>query len=76
MDTAKVFNNGHSQAVRLPKACRFQDSEVYVKKLDGIVILIPKGSPWQSMLAGLGDFSPDFMTHRAQPTDQARDDWQ
>ncbi|MCL6614750.1 MAG: type II toxin-antitoxin system VapB family antitoxin [Firmicutes bacterium] len=76
MDTAKVFSNGRSQAIRLPKEYRFQDAEVYVKKLDGIVILIPRSSPWQSLLAGLEDFSTDFLADRAQPPTQVRDDWQ
>ena len=76
MDTAKVFSNGRSQAIRLPKEYRFQDAEVYVKKLDGIVILIPRSSPWQSLLAGLDDFSDDFLADRAQPPAQAREDCQ
>ncbi|RUM33902.1 MAG: AbrB/MazE/SpoVT family DNA-binding domain-containing protein, partial [Desulfobulbus sp.] len=34
MDTAKLFINGRSQAVRLPKRYRFEGKEVYVKKID------------------------------------------
>ncbi len=33
MDTAKVFENGRSQAVRLPKEYRFEEDHVYIKKL-------------------------------------------
>jgi antitoxin VapB len=40
METAKLFTNGRSQAVRLPKAFRFEGSEVYIKKVDGGVLLI------------------------------------
>ncbi len=76
MDTAKVFSNGRSQAIRLPKECRFQDTEVYVKKLGHIVILIPKSSPWQSLLDGLEDFSADYPAERAQPFTPTRDEWQ
>lgn len=32
MNTAKIFENGRSQAVRLPKEYRFKDSDVYIKK--------------------------------------------
>lgn len=76
MDTAKVFTNGRSQAVRLPKEYRFQEAEVYVKKFDDIVILIPKSSPWKAMLSGLESFTPDFPAERHQPDIQTRDDLQ
>lgn len=40
--TAKIFMNGRSQAVRLPKAFRFESEEVTVERLaDGAVVLRP-----------------------------------
>ena len=39
METAKLFSNGGSQAVRLPKSCRFIGNEVMVKKVGDIVML-------------------------------------
>ncbi|MDR1916838.1 MAG: AbrB/MazE/SpoVT family DNA-binding domain-containing protein, partial [Synergistaceae bacterium] len=33
VDTAKVFTNGKSQAVRLPKEYRFAGENVYIRKL-------------------------------------------
>ena len=33
MMTAKVFENGRSQAIRLPKECRFTSDEVMVNKI-------------------------------------------
>jgi antitoxin VapB len=39
METAKIFMNGQSQAVRLPKSCRFPCDEVAVKKVGDIVML-------------------------------------
>ena len=45
MQTAKLFNNGGSQAVRLPKEFRFSGDDVYIKKYQGIVMLLPKESP-------------------------------
>ena len=45
---AKVFWNGRSQAVRLPKACRFDASEVEVLKRGSEVILRPRGKDWDA----------------------------
>ena len=74
MKTARLFINGRSQAVRLPKDCRFSGKEVYVKRLEGVVILIPKDDPWASLVNSLDHFSHDFMETREQPELQARDD--
>ena len=62
METAKVFTNGGSQAVRLPKDCRFQDDEVLVNRIGNVVILMPKDDPWQSMLQSLDLFTEDFLS--------------
>ena len=61
METAKLFTNGGSQAVRLPKNCRFDDEEVYVNKIGNAVILLPKNDPRSSAVMGLSMFSDDFM---------------
>ncbi len=67
MKTAKLFKNGKSQAVRLPKEFRFQGSEVYIKRIGGSVILVPKDDPWGSLVSSLDGFSDDFMEKREQP---------
>ena len=72
MQTAKLFNNGRSQAVRLPKEFRFSGDEVYIKKYQGIVMLLPKESPWTSLVDSLDRFSSDFMNERNQPNQQQR----
>ena len=72
MDTAKLFVNGRSQAVRLPKEYRFEGDDVYVKKLDDLVILIPKKSPWATLISSVNEFSSDFMDDRNQPSQQKR----
>lgn len=74
MDKAKLFMNGQSQAVRLPKAYRFEGTEVYIKRIGHAVVLVPYQAPWQTLFESLDDFSPDFMEHREQPPAQARDD--
>ena len=61
MMTAKLFENGRSQAVRLPKECRFSGEEVAVTKIGDIVILMPKEDKWSGFLNSLNLFSEDFM---------------
>ena len=61
MMTAKLFENGRSQAVRLPKECRFSGEEVVVNKIGDIVILMPKENKWSGFLNSLDLFSEDFM---------------
>ena len=73
MKTARIFINGRSQAVRLPKDCRFTGTDVYVKKLQGIVMLIPKDDPWATLVNSLDHFTHDFMGTRGQPELQKRD---
>ena len=61
MMTAKVFKNGRSQAIRLPKECRFSSDEVVVNKIGDIVILLPKQNKWDSFMRAVDMFSDDFM---------------
>ncbi len=72
MQTAKLFNNGGSQAVRLPKEFRFSGDDVYIKKYQGIVMLLPKESLWSSLVDSLDRFSGDLMDERNQPDQQQR----
>lgn len=67
MKTAKLFQNGQSQAVRLPKEFRFDDSEVFIKKCGNVVQLIPRTDSWDSLFGSLKKFSRDFMVERVQP---------
>ncbi len=71
---AKLFQNGQSQAVRLPKAFRLAGKEVYIKKVGKITILLPIKNPWEPLLNSLNQFSDDFMNTRAQPEPQIRED--
>lgn len=73
MKTAKLFQNGQSQAVRLPKEFRFEDDHVYVKKSGNVVILIPAQHSWQSLVDSLYKFTDDFMSERKQPKTQVRE---
>lgn len=74
MMTAKVFENGRSQAVRLPKEYRFSDDEVWVNKIGDVVVLIPKEAKWAGFLNGLSLFTDDFMGEgRAEEAKQERE---
>ncbi len=68
MDTAKIFINGRSQAIRLPKAYRFEGKEVYIKKTESGVLLISKdNSAWNVWEKNLNKYDKPFMTDRNQP---------
>ena len=74
MDTARLFQSGRSQAVRLPKEYRFAGTEVVVKHFGNGVLVIPEDDPWQIMQAGLAAFEPGFVLERQQPDEQFRTD--
>lgn len=74
MMTAKLFQNGQSQAVRLPKAFRLPGTEVYIKKVGNAIVLLPMDHPWDTLWESLTHFSEDFMRERDQPPVQPRDD--
>ncbi len=69
MNTAKLFSNGRSQAVRLPKECRFDADEVCIAKVDDMVILYPRRKGWHLLTQGIARFTDDFMADRDQPVD-------
>ena len=74
MKTAKLFKNGQSQAVRLPKEFRMAGSEVYIKKQGETIVLLPKESSWKPLFDSLDHFVKDFKIERNQPKqDQKRE---
>ena len=66
MKTAKIFQNGRSQAIRLPKEFRFEGKEVYICKVGQKIILSAKPESWKDFF--LSDRKPtqDFMEEREQ----------
>ncbi len=75
MMTAKIFENGRSQAVRLPKEFRFATDEVMINKVGEIVILVPKNSKWDSFMKAVDMFSDDFLEDGRPPQNiQERED--
>ncbi|RHX83543.1 type II toxin-antitoxin system antitoxin VapB [Leptospira stimsonii] len=74
MQTAKLFTNGRSQAVRLPKEFQFSGDDVLIQKVEEAVILVPKNKAWNVFLDGLNRFSDDFMeASREQPKSDKRE---
>ncbi|HEY0876842.1 MAG TPA: type II toxin-antitoxin system VapB family antitoxin [Zeimonas sp.] len=63
METAKLFINGRSQAVRLPKEFRFEGDEVFIKRIGDAVVLLPRHG-WGTLFAALDAFEPDFRLER------------
>ena len=58
MQTARIFNNGNSQAVRLPKEFRFEEDEVIIKRIGDMVILLPAKYNVESLLTMLKEIGP------------------
>ena len=68
MDVAKIFRNGRSQAIRLPKKYRFDGKEVFIKKVPGGVLLLQKDSSiWDKWEKNLNGYQEPFMENRNQP---------
>jgi antitoxin VapB len=74
MQSAKLFQNGRSQAVRLPKEFQFSGDEVFIQRHGDAVILIPHEKAWEVFMEGLSGFTKDFMKNgRDQGQDQERE---
>ncbi len=73
METAKLFQNGKSQAVRLPKKYRFPGDKVLIKRVGNAVVLLPYEDSWETLFDSLEQFSDDFMSERQQPEEQERE---
>ncbi|MGO8746294.1 MAG: antitoxin [Thermoguttaceae bacterium] len=72
MQTAKVFMNGRSQAIRLPKEFRVSAAEVYLKRMPEGFLVVPR-DPWEVFLEGVQELSDEFMAEgRQQPEVQTR----
>ena len=75
MSIAKIFNNGGSQAVRLPKECRFEpDQKVIIKKIGYMVVMAPEDKVNALFGSSFGSASPDFFVEgRVQDIQDERD---
>jgi antitoxin VapB len=72
MVIAKVFQNGRSQAIRLPKEFRVSTSEVYLKRTREGFLVIPR-DPWELFFEGVEELSDEFPRgDRVQPEAEDR----
>jgi antitoxin VapB len=72
MQTAKVFRNGRSQAIRLPNEFRVDSDVVFLKKTPEGFLVIPR-DPWDVFFEGVAELSPKFMAgQRRQPALEKR----
>ncbi len=71
--TAKLFKNGNSQAIRLPKEFRFEGDEVLIYREGGHVVLQPKQSDWEHFFFDVPPVSRDFMSERNDAPPQPRE---
>lgn len=71
MQTAKIFTNGRSQAVRLPASCRFETSEVYVHRdpETGDVVLSRRPPTWIGLIDAVNAVqqADDFLSPAERP---------
>lgn len=75
MTTAKLFPNGQSQAIRIPKEFRFENqSEVFIAKEGEALIIFPKSSKFNILFNALDQFSDDFLPERNQPANDNREE--
>ena len=72
MKTAKLFRNGRSQGVRLPREFRFEGDHVFLKRVGNGVLILPSKKGWDTLTSSLSQFSEDFMAERDQPAQQRR----
>lgn len=70
---AKLFYNGRSQAMRLPKEFRFLGTEVYVRKVGDILIVSPKRPSWDEFFSTPSAFGDDFLIERDNTLPQERE---
>jgi antitoxin VapB len=71
--SAKIFMNGRSQAVRLPKEYRFDCDEVYVEKQGDKVIISALKPGWDEFFDEDSAFGDDFLANREDLPPQERD---
>ena len=72
MKIARIFPNGRSQAVRLPKEFQFSSDQVYINKVGGVVMLVSCDKGWEALAESLEHFSEDFLADHDQGPKQER----
>ena len=66
--TTRVFQNGNSQAIRIPAEMRTNIKEYFIRKVGDMFIAYPTDDPWAPARQVVGTFPEDSMSDRNQPT--------
>lgn len=67
MIKTRVFQNGNSQAIRIPQEMRTEKKEYCISKIGEVFIAFPSDDPWSTVRNVIGTFPEDFMEDRDQP---------
>ena len=62
MKVVKIFSDGETQLVPLPKDFKFKSSEVVIKQIDGGLLIVPVGATLAGILESLDMFTDDFFS--------------
>ena len=68
MQTAKVFQSGNSQAIRIPNEYRTDEKEFIIKKIGNCFYLLPTNDPWALLRETIGSIDEDIPFDRNQPS--------
>ncbi len=68
MTVTRVFQNGNSQAIRIPQEMRTTEKELFIARVGNVYIAFPADDPWMPTRQAIGAFSDDFMDDREQPS--------
>ena len=61
MVTTKIFNNGNSQAIRIPKEYRLEDNEVFISKVGSALVIYQPNDRLAVLMESLHEFTDDFL---------------
>jgi antitoxin VapB len=67
MQTTKVFNNGNSQAIRIPKEYRFEQEEVCINRIGSALIIFKPQDRFSVLMESLNEFTSDFLADGRPP---------
>ena len=67
MQMTRIFQNGNSQALRIPQELRTNTKEYYISKIGETIIAYPAEDPWAPLKQVIGTFPDNFMSEREQP---------
>ena len=68
MISTRMFQNGNSQALRIPQEIRSDKKDYYISKVGDVYIAYPVDDPWAPVREVIGTFPSDFMVDREQPS--------